>query len=69
MTAELNVVYRKPVPVDREIVVEGWQEEEKGRNRFRVGEIRDGEGNLLARGTARFVAIDHEQFERTRSAQ
>jgi len=52
VTAEMNVVYRKPVPVDREIVVEGWQEEEKGRNRFRVGEIRDAEGNLLARGTA-----------------
>src|ERR1700674_3448964 len=68
-TAELNGGYRKPVPVDREIVVEGWQEEEKGRNRFRVGEIRDAEGNLLARGTARFVAIDKEHFERVRSAQ
>jgi len=69
VTAELNVVFRKPVPVDKEIVVEGWQEEEKGRNRFRVGEIRDSEGNLLARGTARFVAIDTEHFERVRAAQ
>jgi acyl-CoA thioesterase FadM len=62
-------VYRKPVPVDREIVVEGWQEEEKGRNRFRVGEIRDTEGNLLARCTARFVVIDKEHFERVRAEQ
>jgi acyl-coenzyme A thioesterase PaaI-like protein len=69
VTAEMNVVYRKPVPVDREIVVEGWQEEEKGRNRFRVGEIRDAEGNLLARGTARFVTIDQEHFEKARSGQ
>ena len=69
VTAELNVLFRKPVPVDKEIVVEGWQEEEKGRNRFRVGEIRDSEGNLLARGTARFVAIDTEHFERVRAAQ
>ncbi|HEV8074901.1 MAG TPA: PaaI family thioesterase [Candidatus Acidoferrum sp.] len=69
VTAEMNVVFRKPVPVDKEIVVEGWQEEEKGRNRFRVGEIRDSEGNLLARGTARFVAIDKEHFERVRVAQ
>jgi acyl-coenzyme A thioesterase PaaI-like protein len=69
VTAELNVLFRKPVPVDKEIVVEGWQEEEKGRNRFRVGEIRDAEGNLLARGTARFVAIDTEHFERVRAAQ
>jgi uncharacterized protein (TIGR00369 family) len=69
VTAELNVVYKKPVPVDQEIVVEGWQEEEKGRNRFRVGEIRDAQGNLLARGTGRFVAIDEKHFERVRAAQ
>jgi len=69
VTAELAIVYKKPVPVDKEIVVEGWQEEEKGRNRFRVGEIRDAQGNLLARGTARFVAIDEQHFERVRAAQ
>src|SRR5215470_12507931 len=69
VTAEISVVYKKPVPVDKEIVVEGWQEEEKGRNRFRVGEIRDTQGNLLARGTGRFVAIDKKQFERVRVAQ
>src|SRR5258708_13574803 len=66
VTAELNVVYRRPVPVDREIVVEGWQEEEKGRNRFRVGEIRDAEGNLLARGPPPFVPIDERHFHRVR---
>ena len=69
VTAELNVEYRKPVPVDKEIVVEGWQVEVKGRNRFRVGEIRDTAGNLLARGTARFVAIDEAHFERVRTTQ
>jgi uncharacterized protein (TIGR00369 family) len=57
VTAELSVEYKKPVPLNEEIVVEGWQESEKGRNRFRVGEIRDAKGNLLARGTARFVVI------------
>ena len=57
VTAELSIEYKKPVPVDAEIVVEGWQEEEKGRNRFRVGEIRDAQGNLLARGKGRFVVI------------
>ena len=34
VTAELNIEYRKPVPVDTEITVAGWQKEEKGRNRF-----------------------------------
>lgn len=69
VTAELNIEYRKPVPVDKEIVVEGWQVKEEGRNRFRVGEIRDTAGNLLARGTARFVVIDEEHFERLRAGQ
>jgi uncharacterized protein (TIGR00369 family) len=67
VTAEMNVEYRKPVPVDKEIVVEGWQTEEKGRNRSRVAEIRDAAGNLLARGTARFVVIDEKHFERVRA--
>ena len=62
VTAEMSVEYRKPVPVDRTVVVEGWQEEEKGRNRFRVAEIRDTEGNLLARGKGRFVVVSQEHF-------
>lgn len=57
VTAELNIEYRKPVPVDAEIAVSGWQENEKGRNRFRIGEIHDLQGNLLARGRGRFVVI------------
>jgi len=57
VTAELNIEYRKPVPVDAEIIVTGWQEEEKGRNRFRVGEIHDAHGDLLARGRGRFVVV------------
>src|SRR5579859_8269207 len=31
VTAELSIEYRKPVPVDAQIVVSGWQEDEKGR--------------------------------------
>jgi uncharacterized protein (TIGR00369 family) len=57
VTAELNIEYRKPVPTDSEIVVSGWQEGEKGRNRFRIGEIHDMQGNLLARGRGRFVVV------------
>lgn len=62
VTAEMNIEFRKPVPVDKEIVVEGWQEEEKGRNRFRVAEIRDPQGNLLARGKGRFVVVQQSHF-------
>lgn len=66
VTAELSVEYKKPVPVDREIAVEAWQEEEKGRNRFRVAEVRDSQGVLLARGKGRFVVVEATHFTSAR---
>jgi uncharacterized protein (TIGR00369 family) len=58
VTAELTVEYLKPVKVQEEIVVEGWEEvEQKGRNLFHAGEIRNSVGDVLARGRARFVVI------------
>jgi uncharacterized protein (TIGR00369 family) len=57
VTAELNVEYLKPVNVENEIVVEGWETEQKGRNLFHVGEIRNAAGDVLARGKGRFVII------------
>jgi uncharacterized protein (TIGR00369 family) len=62
VTAEMSVEYKKPVAIDQEIVVEGWQEEEQGRNRFRTAEIRDLQGNLLARGKGRFVVVGETHF-------
>jgi uncharacterized protein (TIGR00369 family) len=57
VTAELTVEYLKPVSVAQEIVVEGHEAELKGRNLFLVGEIRNTEGLVLARGRGRFVII------------
>ncbi len=62
VTAEMSIDYRKPVPVDQPIVVEGWQEQQNGRNRFRIAEIRDLRGAVLARGKGRFVVVDHKHF-------
>jgi len=58
VTAELSVEYLKPVSVEKEIVVEGYEAELKGRNLFLVGEIRDTEGRVLARGKGRFVILN-----------
>jgi acyl-coenzyme A thioesterase PaaI-like protein len=69
VTAEMNLEYKKPVPVNKTIVVEGWQEQEQGRNRFRVAEIRDLQGNLLARGKGRFVVVTHSHFTEVQKAQ
>ncbi|MGB8474440.1 MAG: PaaI family thioesterase [Candidatus Acidiferrum sp.] len=57
VTAELTVQYLKPVKVDEEIVVEGFETDTKGRNLFFAGEIRNAAGELLARGTGRFVVV------------
>ncbi len=57
VTAELTVEYLKPVDVMKEIVVEGRETEQKGRNVFMTGEIRDAAGAVLARSRARFVVI------------
>jgi len=57
VTAELTVQYLKPVKVDEEIIVEGFEKEQKGRNLFLAGEIRNNAGAVLARGSGRFVVI------------
>jgi uncharacterized protein (TIGR00369 family) len=57
VTAELTVEYLKPVNVKSEIVVEGRETEQKGRNLFMTGEIRNEAGEVLARGKGRFVVI------------
>ncbi|MGC1484205.1 MAG: PaaI family thioesterase [Candidatus Acidiferrum sp.] len=61
VTAELTVQYLKPVKVDEEIVVEGFETDQKGRNLFLAGEIRNNAGEVLARGTGRFVVVGQKQ--------
>ncbi len=60
VTAELTVEYLKPVNVQHEIIVEGRETEQKGRNLFMMGEIRDTAGDILARSKARFVVISRK---------
>jgi uncharacterized protein (TIGR00369 family) len=57
VTAELSVEYLKPVLVGKDLILESWEVEKEGRNRFRRGEIRDDAGTILARGKGRFVEI------------
>ena len=57
VTAELSIQYLKPVRVDEEITVEAFETNFKGRNIFHTGEIRNAAGEILARGTGRFVIV------------
>lgn len=60
VTAELAVEYLKPVRVEQEIVVEGFETDFKGRNLFLAGEIRNTAGDVLAKGRGRFVVINRK---------
>jgi uncharacterized protein (TIGR00369 family) len=63
VTAELTVEYRRPVPVDRDLIVEGWEVGREGRKRSRQGEIRDASGAVLARGRGSFIEVDAARFQ------
>jgi len=62
VTAELRVEYKRPIPVNSEIVVEGFVTRRDGRQLYHEGEIRNAAGDLLARGEGRFVVIDREKY-------
>lgn len=57
VTAELSVEYLKPVSIEKEIVVEAREIQMQGRNLFLAGEIRNENGEALARGKGRFVIL------------
>ncbi len=61
VTAELTIEYLKPVLVDKDLIVEGYELEMKGRNLYLAGEIRDASGQVLARGKGRFVIVDPQR--------
>ncbi len=62
VTAELKVEYLRPVRVNEEIVVEGFQIDRNGKQLYYGGEIRNAEGKTLAKGTGRWVVVEREQF-------
>jgi uncharacterized protein (TIGR00369 family) len=65
MTRSMEVEYLKPVPLGKPITVEGYELRVQGRKHTNVAEIRNAKGELLARSTGLFIAIDpHKMFAR-----
>jgi acyl-coenzyme A thioesterase PaaI-like protein len=63
LTGSMTVEYLKPVPLFKPLVTEGWETRVRGREHFRVAEIRNAEGEVLARSTGKFIEIDpHKMF-------
>jgi len=61
VTAEMNIDFVRPIRVDQEITVEAFETAFRARNIFQWCEIRDTDGQLLARGRARFVIIGEQE--------
>ena len=63
VTARLEVDYRAPAFLDRDLDVEAWCDRADGRKLHLEGELRDGE-TLVARARALFVEVDLSHFQR-----
>src|SRR5512146_1597877 len=65
VTAEMTIYYVKPVPLGQPLIAEGRELRVRGRVHINVGEIKNSQGEVLARGKGRFVAIDpHRMFKK-----
>ena len=62
LTRSMEIEYLKPVPLRQPLIVEGWEVRVRGRRHTNAAEIRNPKGDVLARGTAVFIAIDVAQM-------
>lgn len=63
LTSEMTVNYLKPVPLGKTLIAVGRERYVRGRVHVNEGEIRNQDGEVLARSTGKFIAIDpHKMF-------
>lgn len=58
LTRAMNVEYLKPVPLGKQLTVTGRARQTQGREHTNVAEITDDQGQVLARSTGKFIAVD-----------
>jgi len=59
-TAQLEVRFRKPVPLGQEFTVRGWVEEDRGRVAQVRGEVELADGTVAVEAKATLVAIPRQ---------
>ena len=62
LTSSMEIRYLKPVPLGKTLTVTGYEQSVEGRRHVNVAEISNAEGQLLARSTGTFIAIDPEKM-------
>src|SRR5690242_18804280 len=58
LTKKMEIEYMKPVPLGKKLIVTGREQEVNGRIHINVAEISNENGELLARSTGTFIAVD-----------
>ena len=61
VTQAMTVEYRKLVPLGKPLIAEGRQRSSSGRVHVNVAEVRNLEGEILARSEGTFIAIDPQK--------
>jgi acyl-coenzyme A thioesterase PaaI-like protein len=62
LTHTMEITYLKPVPLFKPLITEGWEERVHGREHYRAAEIRNAEGEVLAKSTGKFIKIDPDRM-------
>jgi uncharacterized protein (TIGR00369 family) len=60
LTKAMEIEYLKPVPLRKPLTVIGYEKQVDGRKHINVAEIVNESGEILARSTGTFIAIDPE---------
>jgi|SRR6516162_9066607 uncharacterized protein (TIGR00369 family) len=62
LTSSMEIRYLKPVPLGKMLTVTGYEQTVEGRKHVNVAEISNEAGEVLARSTGTFIAIDPEKI-------
>src|SRR5690348_7844101 len=62
LTSSMEIKYLKPVPLGQALTVTAQEQSVEGRRHTNTGEIRNASNEILACGTATFIAIDPEKI-------
>lgn len=63
LTSSMQIEYLKPVPLGKQLLVEGTEQNIDGRRHMNAAEIRNEAGEVLARSTGVFIAFDPERMK------
>lgn len=59
VAANLNIDYKRPVPLGEMVSISGWVVREEGRKLYAAGEICLSDGQIAVSGTGLFVRAEH----------